>query len=59
LELQAYQMILSGKVTKRELEEDYTLDDFLKLQALYRMERDIESADANRPRKETEQNDNA
>lgn len=55
--MQAYQLILAGKVKKRELEEDYTLDEYLKLFALYRMENDIEAAEAERAKKEAEQND--
>jgi len=44
LELQAYTLIKAGICSKTELEEAYTLDEFLKLYALYSMDRDCERA---------------
>jgi hypothetical protein len=46
-----FQIILDGRVSKRELEEDYTLEDYFKLHALWRMEKDVDAA----LRKEAEQ----
>jgi hypothetical protein len=37
-----YMLIRSGIASKSELESDYTLDEALKLYALWKMEQDIE-----------------
>lgn len=42
LELRAYTLIKASVCSKQELEEYYTLDEFLKLYALYSMDRDCE-----------------
>lgn len=42
LELRMYSLIKAGIATKSELDEAYTLDEALKLYALYSMDRDIE-----------------
>ncbi len=42
LELRMYTLIKAGLASKFELEEYYTLDEALKLYALYRMDQDIE-----------------
>lgn len=42
-----YTLIKAGIASKMELEEYYTLDEALKLYALYRMDRDIERMQAN------------
>lgn len=41
-----YTLIKAGKASKYELEEWYTLDEALKLYALYRMDLDIERGQA-------------
>lgn len=41
-----YTLIKSGHASKFELHEYYTLDEALKLYALYQMDRDIERAQA-------------
>jgi hypothetical protein len=41
LELRMYMLIRSGIASKSELESDYTLDEALKLYALWKMEQDI------------------
>ena len=47
LELRCYTLIKSGLCTKTELSDGtYTLDEFLKLYALYAMDRDIERIQA-------------
>lgn len=47
LELRCYTLIKSGICTKTELSDGtYTLDEFLKLYALYSMDRDIERMQA-------------
>ena len=38
-----YTLIKSGKATMTELKEVYTLDEALKLYALFKMDRDIEA----------------
>ena len=55
LELQMYQLVGAGRVTMTELKEVITLDEFLKLYALWRMEKDIESARADELREEAGQ----
>ena len=42
LEIRMYTLIKAGLASKFELEEYYTLDEALKLYALYRMDQDIE-----------------
>lgn len=44
LELRLYTLIKAGLASKRELETCYTLDEALKLYALYQMDLDIEHA---------------
>lgn len=44
IELRLYTLIKAGLASKWELETCYTLDEALKLYALYRMDLDIENA---------------
>ena len=44
LEMRMYTLIKAGMASMYELKNVYTLDEALKLYALYAMERDIESA---------------
>jgi len=41
-----YQLVNAGRVSITEIKEVITLDEFLKLYALWRMEKDIEAAKA-------------
>ena len=46
MELRCYILVKAGLVTMTELKESYTLDEMLKLYALYEMQTDIEKGRA-------------
>jgi len=46
-----YTLIKAGIVSKIELEEYYTLDEFLKLYALWQMQKDMEAYKADEAKK--------
>lgn len=50
-----YQLVAAQRVSMTEIREIITLDEFLKLYALYRMEKDIEAAEAEKAKQEAEQ----
>ena len=53
LELRMYSLIKARIASKSELETVYTLDEALKLYALYRMDQDIERGHAEDMKRET------
>lgn len=54
LELRMYILIKAGIASKMELETCYTLDEALKLYALYSMDRDIERMQADELKRQAE-----
>lgn len=54
-----YQLVAAQRVSMTELLEVIDLDQFLKLNAIYRMEKDIEAAEIEKARQEAEQNDHS
>ena len=54
-----YQLVSAKQVSMTELKEIITLDEFLKLYALYRMGKDIEAAQIEEARQEAEQDDHS
>lgn len=50
-----YTLIKARIASKSELESEYTLDEALKIYALYRMDVDIQNAEAEEMRRESKQ----
>jgi len=54
-----YQLVSAQRVSMTELKEVITLEEFMKLYAVYRMEKDIEAGMAEKARQEVEQDDHS
>ena len=52
--MRCYTLIKAGHATMYELKNWYTLDEMLKLYALFQMEQDIQAGQAEEARRETE-----